>query len=334
VGTWSELTPRPFTTIPARLGSRYGGLTCPDELRMLSLPEDFIFEVVEVSKALGISVLNHLEAWRKWESPSVFQERIRANLDRAPCDRDLPDFSYAVWQLLPRYAKRKLTEVRGLPIGWIWSLVSMYLDTPADEIRKRIPQMFPLVKRREAMGFLSDVLASFWYVGQQIDFTLAESKENNDICSLSIQAPEQTSAALDEGSTVLHLTLATVGREGLVVPRPRNIDHLMQLRQSKHVRDFRHALWRWVAEIRQGRVSASEKVRSEVEKTNRALGRLESSQKMADWMLFLSVPSLVIDALIGLPALGSLLAASSLGMKFVGSRLQKQSNWALLLRGR
>lgn len=330
-GSFSELAPRPGISIPARLGQRYCGFDCPDTLRLLSLSGDFFGEINDVTAELGISITNHWDSGIEYKSASILRDRIREELEKAPNEREGLDYDIEVWGMVPYYAKRKVKGFDKLSIMLICKLIDIYLDYPQQVIFSYIPRMFPLVEDWDALDFLADILSSIWYVAQQINLYMEISDYNQCTIALGMKSTPDAWTQAEGASEVLWLSLSALDPDGLYLPMISSLDGIFKLRKAQHILDFREVIWAWVHEIKLGNISSAEKVSKEIKNANKAMRKLETCAKVNDILLFLALPSIVIDTLAGIPTTAALLTASGLGLKAYSSQLDRRRRWALFL---
>jgi hypothetical protein len=290
-----------------------------------------IADQVESERGLSVGSDAHFD---QWGSISFYNEQIQAHLKKSIKERQAPDFLLRTWPLVPRYLKRKFPFARRTQIPTFAFFTHLYLSTPFSEIPKIIRQAVPSVENdTEAIEGMLEVLSLLWYTCRQIEGIIEDAQYRNAIASLAIAGKKNNDTSFETPSRLVTLLISRLDAEGLITPDLSSLRSVLKLREDPRIVDFRQTLWQWTDLVRKGEVQEAEKIATEVRKANRALKRIGTYRKINDWFLYLSLPSIVADALAAVPAFGGILGLAGLGLKVAERKLTKDIEWLLLLHG-
>lgn len=322
--------------IPYRLYNFINNINGPDKLHinMSNLVDQekyrnsgvFDEAFYKIRDEYGINIMSNMEY--AWASVFYYKESILKNLEKKPEDRDMPQIILNTWPLIPRYFNRKYNY----SIRIIKYLTMLYLENSISEIIVLLRRSFPLLKnRQQTIEFYAEILAWFFYVAQQIRIIFQASEDNNCMCSLAINGEKNKDQISNTSYKLLRVLLSHIKQEGMVLPDYSDLRIVLKKRNDPRIKDFRSILWIWSDTLKKGKISELEKVKIEVLKANKALSKISGCQKMNNWLLYFSIPSIIVDTLIGIPALGSILGVSGLGLKGTEYILKKNIQWMLFL---
>lgn len=317
-----------------RLNQFYEGVKGPERLVQKDkegssfIVDSNIIEQVKDRTGITISSNEHLKAFA---SNSFLKEIVVSPaLQMSPSDRSLPDLILQTWPLVPNYLQKKDPWMRKVPLGIMEFFIKIFFNEPQENLSIQIKRAFTTeISDNEAIDLFSWVVANLLYTSRQISGTLKDGE--NTICSLSIKSSKLNSNHQNHPVQLLRLLISKLDSDGLIMPNLQNLNSLLHLREDRRIIDFRKMLWLWADSVQKGDIPASQKVAIEVKKANKALKKIGSYRKMSDWLLYLSLPGVVIDAAIAIPALGSLCGIAGIGLKMAERNLSKEINWLLLL---
>jgi len=118
-----------------------------------------------------------------------------------------------------------------------------------------------------------------------------------------------------------------------VVPRLTNIGDALRLRRDKRILDFRQTLSAWATELRTGDFRAERRIRHDIRKANEELRKLGPYRRISRWAAYVALPVALVETLtLGIPAVGTALAAVSGAVQFISDRTMARHRWMLLGR--
>lgn len=139
------------------------------------------------------------------------------------------------------------------------------------------------------------------------------------------------SSQAEKSSALLRLLISSMTSKGLVLPK-RSLTDTLNLRSDPRIVDFRQMLWEGVDLIEKGELDEAEYVVKKLDETNEYMHKMNRVKKVNDWLLYLSVPSLAADAIIGAPLFGAAFGVSSLGLKSAEHAYTEKLGWRFLLQ--
>ena len=178
-----------------------------------------------------------------------------------------------------------------------------------------------------------EVLSLLWYTCRQVEGVIEDAQYRKAIASLAIASKQNKDSSSEVPFRLVTLLISRLDAEGLIVPELSSLRSVLKLREDRRIVDFRETLWLWADLVQRGEITESQKIAIEVQKANQALKRIGTYRKINDWFLYLSLPSLVADAIAAVPAFGGILGFAGLGLKMAERRLTKNIEWLLLLHG-
>lgn len=337
---FDDYTFAPYIAVALRLNNFFDGVEGParfaqrlDDVRDRDLMADHQI-ATQIENERGLSLSQDEHSHNTYFS-DLFRRQLPEILQQPPQERGTSDFIMQTWPLVPRYLKRKFPYARRIPIATFSFFLNLYLHTPYSELAACIRQGFPSqsYSDKEAIDLLIEIMSLLEYTAAQVAGVVDDASKRNGLTSLAV-AKEKEQGKLDDTSiNLVRLLISRLGDEGLIVPDLINLKSALRLREDPRVLDFRKTLWHWTDLVRSGEITESEKVASEVEKANKALKKIGSYRKINDWFLYLSLPGLVADALLAVPAFGAVLGIAGLGLKLTERNVTKDVNWLLLLHG-
>lgn len=312
--------------------------SAPDRLEFLMNEFEEYLKITQLLESdLGLSI----EVMESWASLDAIGEWIMKEIQKDPGKRDLggnltQDFepAFGDCSLIRGYLRKKFPDLNHIPFRLFISYYKMYIYLPYDQIMmwlRRAPFYKSDTQMRSGFCFL---LSNLFYCAQVVTHFLDCSERGSGVSALCLRASDSHRPKVQRSAVaLLRVLLSHLEKEGLVCPRVRHLGDVIELRQDPRVRDFRTTLWRWVEALRSGEIDAARKVQSEVVKANKALKKIGEYQRLSDWIAYATVPAVIADALIGLPALSALLGLGGLGAAVAGKAYKKRAGWLLMLQG-
>jgi hypothetical protein len=102
-------------------------------------------------------------------------------------------------------------------------------------------------------------------------------------------------------------------KESGLLPSPKGFDDVLRLREDKHIRSLRRALWRWVETHPDvgGDLTLLSDMRAEISAASAAVKKLEGPARLANLVGYIALPISVAEAITGGSLIGLLLAPSA-----------------------
>lgn len=333
---FDDFTLLPNDSIALRLKHFFDGAAGPERLATSYDSEQYSYasgvtRQIENERGLSVGSDSHMEAWGNHD---VHRRIIREALEMPPNERNSPQLLLKTWPLVPRYLKRKFPFTKNIPIDAFTFTMNLYLSTTFSELPQKLRRAMPsLTGDDEAIELMLEMLALLWYTERQVDGVIQDAQYRNAVASLAISGKQARDSSDETPFRLVRLLISRLGEEGLITPDLTSLPSVLKLREDARIVDFRRNLWLWADAVRKGDITESQKVAVEVQKANKALKRIGTYRRINDWFLYLSLPSLVADALLSVPAFGGLLGLAGLGLKAAETKLTKDVGWLLLLHG-
>lgn len=332
-----DLTLLPYLAIALRLKHFFDGVDGParfvqgvEDMRAIDVNE--CQQVAEqITNERGLS-LSQDELFNDHASSHEFRRIIPEMIKQSPQDRELPNFIIQTWPLVPRYLKRKVPYTRRIPLSNFAFFVNLYLRVPYPNLPDIIRRTFPSVPSdKEAIDSMMEIISLLEYTSWQVAGILEDATKRGGISALAVARGKKQPQLDDTPFNLVRLLISRLGAEGLIIPDLINLKSALRLRDDPRIVDFRKTLWQWTDLVRSGEITESQKVASEVAKANKALRNIGTYRKINDWFLYLSLPGLLVDALLSMPAFGAVFGLAGLGLKYAERNTTTDVKWLLLL---
>lgn len=268
-----------------------------------------------------------------WPSVRDFHDIVKGRLN-SNNDRKLYGRVLETWPIVPNYLLLKTGASGKISIEELQHYVGMYFTASLDEIIIDQKHRWPEIKRNDvAIENFCRLIGWVSYASWQVEQIIKEAESLTATCSLPVSAESGIEQDLSNKMPhqMMRLLITQLNEEGLIIPDVSDLKTTLKLRHSKEISDFRQALWGWFSEVKRGDFTESEKIRLEVIKSNNSIKRLGRYRKMNNLMLYLALPSVVVDTLMGLPISGTVLSFAGIGLKVSEIRNKKDIGWRLLL---
>lgn len=114
-------------------------------------------------------------------------------------------------------------------------------------------------------------------------------------------------------------------------PILRNLDDVLRLKEHKDFVTFRTMLNRWIEAFTKGDSVEEQKIRKEIRSANHALRRSAQCESIGQFFVYLAIPLVAIDAIIG-PFLGTPLSLAGFGIQAYSDWLKSKNRWLIIGR--
>jgi hypothetical protein len=290
----------------------------------------------EVKDTMGIEVFNPGELGG-WQSAEAYEQAIADSMARDPDERPLPEAVLDTWPLVGVYLRRKFKFLKTWSDAQFAMFLYVYLTEPRTQVYQHFGQFYPDLKGEEdSTDLLCQGMSFVFYADGIIGNLLRASESMECTAALALRSPggnplTDDDADADQGVSLIRLTVNSFRDSGLYLPDTSDLRTVLQLRMSPEVKQFRQMLWHWVDLLKEGDVSHEHLVRKEVRRANDLMRRKVKCRKVGDLLLYMSLPSLVLDGLLGIPAIGTAISLAGLGFKLKERDIAEQIKWTLLL---
>ena len=112
------------------------------------------------------------------------------------------------------------------------------------------------------------------------------------------------------------------------LPRLSSVEDVLRLKEDPCINNFRKTISIWSDAINEGDVRQEIEIRKEMKHANEEFKKLKNYKKIGGWITYISLPFIIVDLLLGVPA-GSILTIVGSTVQFKADKLNKKNQWLL-----